>query len=126
MAREEIENWYQQGLSDFKTAKSMFNSEIYDAATFYCEQAVQKLLKATWMKIRKSYPPKTHNISKIGEQLKAPKEIISLLKQIAPFYFISRYPDAANGVPAEIITKKMAKELIQITEEVINWINKQT
>ena len=124
MTREEIENWYQEGLQDFKNAKKIFDTEIYNVTTFYCEQAIQKLLKAFWIKIKKSYPPKTHNISKLGELLDAPKEVINHLKKIAPFYFISRYPDAANGVPSEIITREMAEEIIQVTREVINWIKK--
>jgi len=124
MTREEIENWYKQGLSDFINVQKMFNIGIYDSATFYCEQAVQKLLKALWMKIKKSYPPKTHNISNLGVQLNAPPKIITEIQKIAPFYFISRYPDAANGVPAEIINKKVAEEIIQAAKEVIDWIKK--
>lgn len=124
MTREEIENWYKQGLNDFASVQKMFNAGIYDSATFYCEQTVQKLLKAMWMKIKKSYPPKTHNIAKLGVQLNAPTKIISLIQNIAPFYFISRYPDAANGVPAEIINKKLAEEIIQATKEVVDWIKK--
>jgi len=122
MNREDFENWYQQGLSDFNNAKKMYEIQIYDAATFYCEQSIQKLLKALWIKIKRSYPPKTHNIVKLGKQLNAPPNIISNLQKIAPYYYISRYPDAANGIPSEIINKSMAHDIINSAEVVINWI----
>jgi HEPN domain-containing protein len=122
MPREEIEDWFEEGLNDFKNAKTMVTVEIYNVATFYCEQALQKLLKATWMKIKRTYPPKSHKISYLGAQLNAPPNIINLLNKIAPFYFISKYPDAANGVPSKIITKETAQEIVQATTEVIQWI----
>ncbi|MHA1269163.1 MAG: HEPN domain-containing protein [Candidatus Helarchaeota archaeon] len=122
MTREDIENWYKEGKNDFENAKKMSSIGIYNAATFYCEQAIQKLLKASWIQIKKMYPPKTHNIARLGNQLNAPQEIISLLKRIGPFYMISRYPDAVNGIPSEMIDKNIAEEIIRMTEEVINWI----
>ncbi|MHA1253902.1 MAG: HEPN domain-containing protein [Candidatus Helarchaeota archaeon] len=122
MNRIEFEDWYKQGLNDFKSAKKMLKEGIYDAATFYCEQSIQKLLKAAWIKLKKEFPPRVHNIYKLGKSLKAPEEILELLRRITPYYYISRYPDAANGVPYELIGKKIAEEIIEASERVVDWI----
>ena len=68
--------------------------------------------------MKKEFPLKIRNICRLGRDIEAPGEILGLLRRITPYYYISRYPDSANGIPYELIGKKVAEEIVEASEGV--------
>lgn len=63
-------------------------------------------------------PPKTHNLVELGRSLGAPEEVLGDLRLLNPEYATSRYPDAANGMPAESDDERRASMLLEAAEGV--------
>src|SRR3989344_5479352 len=98
--RIEIENWWKQAQADLKTAKNSCNSQDYYASVFWCQQATEKGLKALALLKTKDIP-KGHSIIYLAQIVKAPAELFTGIRDLNPEYLITRYPDMAQGTPAE-------------------------
>ncbi len=122
--RSEINNWIRQANKDLNVAEKNFDIEEYYSATFWCQQAIEKGLKALILhKTRET--PLGHSLVKLGKLAVVPKDFISKLKKLSPQYFLSRYPDASEDVPFELYDEKITKEFLDISKEVLEWINNQ-
>lgn len=123
--RKEIENWWKQGKNDVEKAKVLFTSKNYDGASFFCQQAVEKTLKALILYKSKEKNTEGHSLIYLGKLAGIPEHFFSGLKKLSPQYFISRYPDVTEEVPYELYDEKLAKEFMGIAEEVVKWIEKR-
>lgn len=123
--RKEIENWWKQGKNDLEKAKVLFKSKNFDGTAFFCQQAVEKTLKALILLKTKERAIEGHSLIYLGKMAGLQQSYFSGLKKLSPQYFISRYPDVTEDVPYELYDEKLAKDFLNITEEVIGWIEKQ-
>lgn len=115
---EEEKIWLTKAKKDFKAAKNSFESEDYEWACFQAQQAVEKALKAIYIKKYKRLL-KIHDLVLLARKINAPKEIIVLCSKINPSYIDTRYPDLSK-----IYTEEDAKEILNLTEKVLEWIEK--
>jgi len=116
--REETRRLWEQALEDFKTAEILLREKRYYASAFFSHQAAEKALKATYIHLKKELPPRTHNIVMLGKLLEL-EDLIEDLMELNPEYTISRYPDAANGVPAQMYNEAMAERQLERASRVI-------
>jgi len=56
---------------------------------------------------------------------KMPDPLQRQLAFLNPDYTVSRYPNAANGIPDELYDRETALSKIGAAEEVIEWLQKQ-
>ncbi len=61
-------------------------------------------------------------LAELGRLLEVPEEVMSDLRLLNPEYAASRYPDAANGVPAENYDARKAGMLLEAAERVRAWV----
>lgn len=120
--RREAENWFKQSKADMKTAKDCLDAGNYYAAAFFSQQAVEKALKAYFIIQREDVPPKTHNLLDICLELEVPEEFLTTARELTPEFIITRYPNAAGGVPAELYDIRSATEILGKTERFFKWI----
>lgn len=123
--RREVDQLLRQARRDLMNAGKNIDIEAYEVTAFLCHQSVEKGLKALYVHARRKRPPPTHALHEIGAELSAPSKLLDLLKGLSPDYAISRYPDAANGVPGEIYTKAVACSKLAAAKEVWSWIDPQ-
>ncbi|MBI2672149.1 HEPN domain-containing protein [Candidatus Woesearchaeota archaeon] len=122
--RKEIENWLKQAEADLKSSKNCIRSEDYYLSVFSSQQAVEKALKALCLlKIKEI--PQGHSIIYLAKILEAPKEFYSGIRDLNPEYLVTRYPDMAEGVPAELYDKEIAERHYNTAEKVLQWVKKQ-
>lgn len=122
--KEEIKNWWKQALTDLDTAKSNLKNNKYYACSFFCQQAVEKALKALYLKKFKKLI-KIHNIVILAERLKLPKELIEKCNELNPVYIETRYPDAGGSLPAYRYTQDDAETDLASAKKVIAWLKKK-
>jgi HEPN domain-containing protein len=122
--RKEAENFLKQAESDFKNAKILMGSGGYDLVAFLSHQIAEKAIKAYIIVKKEESPPKTHNLKEFGDFADVPVKISFSLRDLTPHYIVSRYPDAAGGVPAEVYTRDASKLLLEKAEEVLEWVKK--
>lgn len=122
--REEINDWVIQSEADLRKAKVLLDAKEFDGVAFNSHQAVEKILKALYMK-RNKRGKAGHSIIYIAKELQVPADIFSDIKEISPEYLISRYPDIVGVAPVDYYDKKMVLKYIKIAEGVLEWAKKQ-
>ena len=119
---EESENWWEQALEDLDTSKYNLKGGKYYASVFFARQSAEKVFKALYIEKNRELPQRTHNMLKLAEKIGVPDEIFDAVIELNPEYFMTRYLDAANGVPAKMYTEEIAKVHLEKAEIVIEWI----
>nr|WP_276321752.1 HEPN domain-containing protein [Saccharolobus shibatae] len=107
-------------------ARILIEGGKYFASAFYSQQAVEKALKAFILFIGKD-PGKTHSLTELlsiieNEGFEIPQKIKEDIMVISPHFIISRYPDAANGIPAKQYNKTISIDIYNRSKEVIEWL----
>ncbi|MCL6498768.1 MAG: HEPN domain-containing protein [Firmicutes bacterium] len=120
--REEARRWIAQGDADLAYARASCEAGFYFGAAFASHQAAEKWLKGAIIELQRQLPPKTHNLVELGMTLGVPEDVMSDLRLLNPEYATSRYPDAANGVPAENYDLRKARQLLEAAERVQQWV----
>ncbi len=123
--RPEAELWWTQARRDLRTAKNCHASHDYYAAVFFCQQAVEKALKAVVLHRLRELPPRTHNLLELGDSLKAPKRIRTFLMELTPEYVTTRYPDAAGGPIDALYDGYLSRRFLNRTQEVLQWARRR-
>ncbi|KUO94099.1 MAG: DNA-binding protein [Vulcanisaeta sp. CIS_19] len=126
--REEAEHWFKEALNELELAKRLLELDYLNYTCFHSHQAVEKALKALIIQRLRVIPPKTHNLIELAERLREgglpTNEVMDDLKDLNPHYLVSRYPDAANGVPSEVYSRRAAENCVIMATRVIEWIRR--
>lgn len=122
--RKEIENWWKQAEYDLEAAEKNIKINKYYISAFLSQQAVEKSLKALYIQEKKELL-KTHNVSRLAQELDLPEELIKKISLFETVYQETRYPDLASTIPAEEFEEKDAVELFNIAEETLQWLKKK-
>jgi HEPN domain-containing protein len=119
--REEIKNWWAQAKEDFDSAKFNFDGEKYYVAAFLFQQATEKALKALYL-VEFREIPLTHSIVHLAKEVGLPSEMLSGIRDLNPEYVLSRYPNAAGGIPSEMYDDEIVKRYLKTADEVLEWV----
>jgi HEPN domain-containing protein len=119
--RQEVINWFKQAEADLRSAKNSKNSRDYYMSVFASQQAAEKALKALYI-LKLKELPKGHSIIYLAQILKAPKQMLSGIRDLNPEYLSTRYPDMAAGVPAELYDQDIAARHYKTAEKVVKWV----
>lgn len=120
--REEIKNWWRQAQRDLKTSENSFKSKDYYASAFWCQQSLEKGIKAYIMFSKRVNNLNFHSLIKLARIAKLPSEFHSFLRTMSPEYYISRYPDASEEIPFELYTKEDIKDMLKKSKDVMKWL----
>jgi len=125
--REEARKWLEQSIEDLNTAKDTLSTGHYYAVAFWSHQAAEKALNALLIDGGKAVG--THDLNEllnvIHDELNIPiNDVLSDVNKLTVHYTISRYPDAANGVPARLYSKSYAEELLSSAQRVVEWVRR--
>ncbi len=122
--RRETSRLWEQAWHDLDTAEKLLKVEVYYASVFFAEQAAEKALKALFLEKRKRMEF-THDLIELAETLDAPDEIVQAAAELSPDYVITRYPNAANAIPARLYNVNSAQMHLDYAERVIKWAKKE-
>lgn len=125
--RKEAQDWVDSSIYDFETAGIMYDTGRYSYCAFICHQAIEKLLKAVIIHLNKEIPKKTHNLRELLAECKfeVPADIETKILKLNPHYMFSRYPDLAGGPSHKMYNSLIAKELMDISKEVAEWLTRK-
>lgn len=121
--REEVQRWIAQARAELAMARSLLASGGFSGVAFHSHQTAEMLLKGFWIHAKRSASPRFHNLVELGIELQAPDTVLAALRRLNPEYVVSRYPDAANGIPAQNYDRQRAAELLALAERVEAWVS---
>ncbi|MSQ09826.1 MAG: HEPN domain-containing protein [Dehalococcoidia bacterium] len=93
--KEDTSRWVRRSDGDLAGAAIMQREAMPAHAVFYCQQAIEKLLKALWIERLGTVPPRTHSLRALAKNLQLPltHDQATLLHNLTYDYTPSRYPD---------------------------------
>ena len=126
--QEIIQNWIYLSDYDIATAKVMLETKRYLYVAFMCQQAIEKLLKACFVKEKEQTPPFRHSLIRLSEKLSV-FEYIEFnyqndLELLNSYYIESRYSEDYQEI-SKTISPKKAKKMFDFTEEFLQWLKSQ-
>ncbi|MFB0545459.1 MAG: HEPN domain-containing protein [Anaerolineae bacterium] len=101
----------------------LIDTERHYASVFFSQQAAEKALKALYLYQRRELA-RTHNLVELAKDLGAPPEVVEAAQELTPDYLVTRYPNAANGVPAHMYNLGTAQIHFGCAETVMKWTQK--
>ena len=120
--REEVQRLWLQSLEDLRTSEVLLEAGRYYASVFFAEQAAEKALKTLYIHLKRELPPRTHNLLELLRTLGIDREdLVDAAMDLTPEYIVTRYPDAANGVPAHLYNEGMAREHWEKAKRLIDY-----
>ena len=111
--------WFKQAKRDLRTAKNNHSNKDYYASAFFSQQAVEKGLKALYIKEYKKLW-RIQDLVELAKKVNADAEIIEACIRINPAYTATRYPDVF-----ESYTEKNTDEILKLAKKVLKWIEER-
>ena len=123
MRKESVRLW-EQAQEDLDTANKLLAIGKYYASVFFSEQAAEKALKVVYLE-KKRRAVFTHDLVELAEELGAPENVFHAAAELSPDYLTTRYPDAANAVPAKLYDAASARMHLELSQEVLKWVKRE-
>ena len=123
--KKEAKNWWKQAKKDLEVAEKNFEIEEYYVTVFFCQQAVEKALKALFIIKKSKFPEQTRSLIYLGKQLQIDRRFFNLLRDLTPEFVTTRYPDIAGEVPFELYDKENSLYFLKRTKEFFKWLENQ-
>ena len=121
--KPETAEWVEIAESDFRAARVVLDEELFQQTVFYCQQSIEKLLKAIWTERHGAGThPRTHNLVKLAKRLRLdiPLQWRNLVVDLTDQIFPSRYPEAGWRY-----NQAVAEEYYNMTEELFVWLRQR-
>lgn len=114
-----------QSEEELSAAEISFNGKKWFATAFWCQQSIEKALKALFMYKKKESPGTTHSLTFLSREVGIPKEYFSLMRELTKEYYLSRYPDASEDVPYLIYTEDEVAKYLELCKGFMKWVKLQ-
>ena len=123
---KDVRSWLDASRYDLETARALLKSRRYLYVLFMCQQAIEKILKACATVKTGEFPPRIHNLARLGElgALEFSEEERKLLERLSLYYLQSRYPPEIQAL-AKKVSRPMAASHLEQTEIVWKRLSKQ-
>ncbi len=117
-----IKAWVRSAKEDLETAKGLVSLKRYMGALFFCHLALEKVLKAAYVKANDRYPPPTHKLAKLAKEAKVEvsEEQVDYLNEITTFNVEARY-DIFKERLYKKATREFTLKYLRITQELFEY-----
>ena len=125
MGEKNVQSWIDFAEEDLATAEWCIQGGRCIWAMAMCQQAIEKVIKALYVKQTGDIPERTHNLIKLAKDTgifeELSQETKSLFDDLLIYYFSSRYPDKRKeSILAS--AKAEANATFNKTKEVYLWV----
>lgn len=125
---EKIKYWIDLSNGDFIVAETLIKNEHNLYTGFMCHQAVEKMLKGYYAKVKDDTPPYKHDLEYLAIQSglynMLTEKQISFIEELNPLNVEARYPDYKSKI-TQYLTNEKTKEIFEHTKEFLQWIKEK-
>ena len=127
--RREARLWLEAAREDLEDAEAMMGRGRWFRAAFFAQQAAEKALKALYIILLRREPPHIHTVTELYREAKEggfslPEDLEEQLPILNKYYLITRYPDAANGLPSESVDRVEAETSVELARRVLEHVER--
>ena len=121
---EKVKYWIDLSDRDFNAAEYLSKGGHNLLAGYMCHQAVEKILKGYFTKIKEDSPPYTHDLmglaQKTGLRDLMDEQQKDFIRVLDPMNIEARYPEYKNKL-AQTMTKQVTQTILTKTKEFLQW-----
>lgn len=123
---KDVKSWMDASHYDLETARALLKSKRYLYVLFMCQQSLEKLLKAHVAARTEEFPPRIHNLVRLGEvaAFDFSEEEKKFLERLSLYYLQSRYPPEIQAL-AKKVSRSMAALHLKQTEALWRKLSRQ-
>jgi HEPN domain-containing protein len=121
----EARRWLALAQRDLDTAAANLGIGIFHAARFFCQQAVEKALKAVLLLRTRRCPPRLHALEQLLDEVGGPQEFRPELVRLTQDYLLTRYPDVEPVEPSRRHDREDAERGLKAAKELLAWAEGQ-
>ncbi len=122
-----IDYWIETAEYDLETARTMQRGSRWLYVGYMCHQAVEKMLKAVYVKKKSKIPPYSHNLKELIDKSVIEKELtpeqMDLIAELTPLNIEARYPAYREKLHG-MLDEKKGETIIKRTEALCEWLRK--
>jgi HEPN domain-containing protein len=100
-----VEFWLSEAEEARVVAKHLFGKKDYSYSLFFGHLAIEKILKAIYVKRKDEQVPRLHNLPRLAEEagLDVTPDILHNLIRITAYNLEARYPDYNKRIPKKML-----------------------
>ena len=118
-------NWLNIAQDDYEVAGQLFKSKKYLYTMFFCQQAIEKAIKAAYYDKNEETPPRKHNLTSLAEATGLLSELErvdgDLLDILTQYYIESRYSEDRDAL-AKKCTRPFTENILKRTGDAFTWL----
>jgi HEPN domain-containing protein len=123
-SEEKVKYWVDLSNDDFVVAETLLKNGHNLYAGFMCHQAVEKIFKGYFAKVKNDTPPFKHDLEFLAQQSGLYELLnegqISFIEKLNPLNIEARYPDYKNKL-AQYLTNEKTQSIFNQTKELLQW-----
>ena len=118
--QKSTQNWIALAEDDYKTAEALLKSRRYLHVLFFCQQGIEKMIKALIAEKTAGHLPRIHNLINLAKtaELIMDEEQTNLCRDLSNYYIQSRYPEEIRDM-ARLISVKEASDFYARTGDLL-------
>ena len=120
-------DWIHRAIYDFESAKLLLNGKQYLHCVYFCQQTLEKALKALITEHSNDPPPYTHNLIVLNEKLiqlfEPNAKQVALLNFLTKHYIPTRYPGYKEQL-SNALDAKQVRSIVKQTEDLYECLTK--
>ena len=125
---EKVKYWVKLSDGDLEVAETMLKNRYRLYTGFMCHQAIEKIFKASYEKLKNEMPPYIHDLPRLAK-LAGFYDLFSeeqkmFLNAINPLNIEARYPDYKERI-AKTLTDNRCKHIFEQTTYLLQWIKEK-
>jgi HEPN domain-containing protein len=121
---EKVQHWINLSDEDLRAGATLFQGEHYLYVGFMCHQAIEKIFKAAYSKLKNEVPPYIHKLSSLARQSgfyeMLSEEQKEFIDELDPLNIKARYPDYKNFVTRHL-TSTVCIKIMEQTKILQRW-----
>lgn len=118
-------NWLDTAQDDFRVAGYLFRKKEFLYCLFFCQQTIEKAVKALYYENYSKMPPRKHDLMSLAESTgilpELGEEQKDLLVTLTQFYIESRYTEDRKDLVRNC-TRDVTKDMLDQTGVVLGWL----
>jgi HEPN domain-containing protein len=128
MMKPKTQNWLNIAQDDYEVAGQLFGNNKYSYCLFFCQQAIEKAIKAIYFERNEEIPPRKHDLVSLAEDTGILKDLESLdgdlLDTLSEYYLESRYAEDRDALTQKC-TKPFTENILKKTGVAFEWLKDQ-
>ena len=125
---DKVKYWVNLSNNDFLVAETLMKNGHNLYAGFMCHQAIEKIFKGYFAKVKNNTPPFKHDLEFLAQQSGLYEFLndgqISLIEELNPLNIEARYPDYKNKL-SQYLTNEKIQNIFNQTKELLQWMKEK-